>query len=252
MNWTGFAYLIRREFMRFLEIVHTTILPSIISGALFILVFGIALARGGEIAGLPYSAFILPGILIMNLINAPLHNASFSVFEARWHGHIKERLAAPLMHKEHVLSVVIASVLRGFIVSGALLLLFAPFIEVAFAHPVFAFAVAVITAFAFGCAGVIIGLWANDWDGMFIMEPFILLPLTFLGGVFYSIRVLPEFWQKVSLFNPFLYIIDAFRYGLTGVNDTNPWIGLGLVCGLAVVLYGVAHHLYKTGWNLRD
>lgn len=252
MNAIGFTYLVKREIFRFTQKWHSMILSSVINSALFLIIFGLAVGNQLAVSGVDYAAFILSGLIINELITSPFHNASFSVFDGRFWGHINTRLAAPLSHNELMLSVCIGSITRGLIIAFAILLPFSFVINIPYTHPVLALGMAIITAFAAALGGTIIGLWADDFDSVGIIEPFVLMPLTFLGGVFYSIQTLPPVWQQVSLFNPFLYIVNSFRYTLIGVSDTDPWIGFAIVLVLAAILYLVVYNLYRTGWNLRD
>ena len=198
-----------------------------------------------------YTSFLVPGLVMMSVLQNAFANSSSSMVQSKMMGNLVFILLTPLGHWSWFAAYVLAAVVRGFAVGLGVLLVtmwFAPLSAVA---PVWILVFALLGASMLGTLGLIAGLWADKFDQMSSFQNFLITPMTFLSGVFYSIHSLPPFWQQVSHFNPFFYMIDGFRYGFFGVSDVSPWISLGLVGGANVIVAAIALHLLRTGYKIR-
>jgi len=198
-----------------------------------------------------YTAFLVPGLVMMSLLQNAFANSSSSMVQSKMMGNLVFILLTPLGHWSWFAAYVLAAVVRGFAVGLGVLLVtmwFAPLSAVA---PLWIVVFALLGASMLGTLGLIAGLWADKFDQMSSFQNFLITPMTFLSGVFYSIHSLPPFWQQVSHFNPFFYMIDGFRYGFFGVSDVSPWISLALVGGANLIVVGIALHLLRTGYKIR-
>ncbi len=252
-KFIGLISLTRREVSRFMRVWSQTLVPPIITSVLFILIFGYSLEeRIGSIAGVSYLEFILPGLLMMGVLMSAYTNTSSSLYISKFQKNIQEVLVAPLAYWEIIAGLTVAAVLRGFLVGTGILLVGILFTSLKIVHfwviVYFLFFVALIFAFA----GIITALWATSFDKMNVFAVFLITPLTYLGGVFYSIEMLPGIWQKVALFNPILYMVDGFRYGFLGVGDVSLGFSAFLVLALATVFFVICMWLFKIGYGLRS
>lgn len=249
----GFWTLTKRELRRFLTLPNQTIFPPVLMAFLYILIFGYSI--GGsirEMQGHPYITYILPGLIMMGIINAGYQNSTTSLFIARYENFIQDLLVSPLSYLKIVVAYIIGATTRGVIV-GVLSTLVGYLLIDVYAHSIpFLLIFMVVTAATFGAFGILVGLWAERWDNIAIFLNYVITPLVFLGGVFYSIKTLPPIWQKVSMFNPIFYMVDGFRYGMLGTSDVSPYLSLSVTTGLFVVLTSIAFYLFKIGWKLRD
>ena len=258
-NAYGFYTLTKREFLRFFTVPNNTIFPQMITTLFFFLIFGVAV--GSRIAldvDISYLLFILPGLMVQNLINGSYSNPSGSLYTSRSFGNINDVLLAPISALQFTLAYVFAGMLRGFfLMVGTVLvaLVFFAFDASLALPPVHHWGIvlsyAVLTAFAFACTGVIVGLWAKTWEQLNIFINFVVTPLTFLGGVFYTLSMVPDTMAQLTQLNPIFYMISGMRYGMLGIRDSDPLIGLGLMVFVSIVFFVATYTLVLRGWNLK-
>jgi ABC-2 type transport system permease protein len=200
---------------------------------------------------LPYSAFLVPGLVMMSMLQNAFANSSSSLIQSKVTGNIVFVLLPPLSHVEFFGAYVLAAVVRGLVVGAGVLLATVPFVSLPLAHPAWAIMFAVAGSAILGAMGVLAGIWSEKFDQLAAFQSFVIVPATFLAGVFYSIHSLPELWQRVSHLNPFFYMIDGFRYGFFGVSDTPPALSIAVVAAFFAVLSATTLGLLKSGWRLR-
>ncbi len=247
-----FRTLLGREVERFRRVSTQTLFAPAMSATLYLFIFGVSLgARFPDVHGHPYIQFIVPGLIMMGLVNNAFQNTSSSILISKYEGNIVDILTAPISHLEVALAYALGGVARGVAVGGIVLLVSLLFTPLPFAHPAYLLALAVVSAFVFALAGLLAAVWAERFDDMAMLSTFILLPLTYLGGVFYSLELLPPLWRKVSLFNPLLYMIDGIRYGFLGASDVDPAWSLALTLALAATLFTVTILVLRSGYRLR-
>ena len=253
MNWIGLYTLIRREVERTFRVVVQTIFSPLISAALFIFVFGsIVGTRIDAIGGVSYIVFVFPGILTMNVLTSAFTHASSALYFARFIHTIEEVLTAPLSYFEIMISYVASSVARATIVGIAIVFVGVLFNAVEMQDvPLFLLYIIAISVI-FGLLGIITGLAAKSFEQLNILSTFIITPLSFLGGMFYTLDMLPPLAQTITLFNPFFYLVDGVRYAMVGIHDSNLLIGAGLITGLIIILGSIVWYLLKTGWRIRE
>lgn len=250
--WIGFWTLTRREIGRFLTLWRQTVFPPILSALLYVLIFGEALgSRIREIDGWPYTEYILPGLAMMGALTSAYQNASSSLFIAKHEGYIEDVMVAPLAYWEVVLAYTLGSIVRGVIVGALILGVGMLAADLPIAHPIVTVAFLFVVTALLSCAGLIMALWAESWDHVMLLLNFLITPLVFLGGVFYSIEMLPPVWYTVSLFNPIFYMINGLRYGILGVADATPIGSFALSAGLAIGLFAWTVRLFKVGYKLK-
>ncbi len=253
MNVIGTATLVRRELDRAQRVAVQAIVTPWLSALLFIVVFGkIVGARIGDIGGVPYVSFVLPGVLMMSVLTASFMQASSALYFQRFLKNIEEVLIAPLSWSEMVLAFIVSGVLRGFIVGAGIIVIGLFFGAGAMAHPSWFLFYIVIVPLLFSLFGLLVGLWANGFEQLSIVPTFIITPLTFLGGMFNTLDMLPAAIRPVVAFNPFFYMIDGLRYSMTGAADGNVILGAVLLAVLTTALLLVCRHLFAIGWRLRN
>ena len=246
--WTAFRTLLVKEILRFARIWVQTILPPVITMALYFIIFGKLIgSQIGDIEGFRYIDFIVPGLILMSVISNSYANTVSSFYFSRWNKHIDELLIAPIPNWLILAGYVAGGVARGVIVGIVVTIVASFFSDLSIHSFGITFLVFVLTSVLFSLAGFINGVFANSFDDISIIPTFVLTPLTYLGGVFYSMSLLPEFWQTVSMVNPVLYMVNAFRYGLLGVSDINLSSGLAIILGFTLILAIYAHSLMKRG-----
>ena len=249
---TGWRALFYKEVLRFWKVSAQTIAAPVLTALLYMLIFGHLLeGRVTVYDGVGYTSFLVPGLVMMSVLQNAFANSSSSMVQSKMMGNLVFILLTPLGHWSWFAAYVLAAVVRGFAVGLCVLLVtmwFAPLTAVA---PLWILVFAVLGASMLGTLGLIAGLWADKFDQMSSFQNFLITPMTFLSGVFYSIHSLPSFWQQVSHFNPFFYMIDGFRYGFFGVSDISPWTSLGLVGSANLIVAGIALHLLRTGYKIR-
>lgn len=252
-NVSQLSSLIEREILRYVRRPYNTFLPPIITNSLYFAVFGVILGgRIGEVAGVPYIQFVLPGLVVLGAISDAFENGSFSIFHGRWNEYIDEVLTSPMSYRSIVASYVTASAVRGLITSVLIVFVALVFTRVPIAHPFYLLAFLIVITILFGGLGVIGGLWADDWDYLTVLNQFILRPLVFFGAVFYSLGVLPPLWRQVSLLNPMVYMVNGVRYGMIGVSELNVEMSLGVLTGASVIVLAVNLVLFRRGYGLTE
>ncbi len=247
----AFATLILRECYRFVRLSGQTIAPPIVSTLLFILIFGYSLgSRIKQIGGFDYVLFILPGLAAMGVVNNAYANSSTSLFMARMDRSIENMVACPLSPLQMVSAFVIGGLMRGLVVGLLTLAIGIPTVGLEVHHWPHTVLVIGLSSVLFSSLGILSALWAEGWDQIATFTTFFITPFIYLGGVFYSIHMLPAFWQKASLFNPIFYLVDATRWAVLGHSDIPYWYSLAFLAGTALSSYGLCVYLFKKGYKL--
>jgi ABC-2 type transport system permease protein len=248
----GWQTLFYKEVLRFWKVGFQTVAAPVITAILYMMIFGHVLEDSEKVYGqVNYTAFLLPGLVMMSVLQNAFANSSSSLIQSKIMGNLVFLLLTPLSHRAWFVAYVGSSIVRGLAVGSGVMLVTWWYAQPSLVAPLWILVFAVLGAALLGALGLIAGLWAEKFDQMAAFQNFIIMPMTFLSGVFYSIHSLPPFWQRVSHLNPFFYMIDGFRHGFFGVSDVSPWLSLGIV---AVALAGVsalALHLLRTGYKIR-
>jgi len=248
----GFKTLFYKEILRFWKVATQTIAAPVVSAMLYLLIFGHVLdGRVEMLDGVSYTSFLVPGLVMMSVLQNAFANSSSSLIQSKITGNLVFILLPPLSHVEILSAYVTASVLRGLVVGFGVFIITAWFAHLSFVAPLWIVAFALLGAGILGTLGVIAGIWAEKFDQLAAFQNFLITPATFLAGVFYSIKKLPPFWLAVSHFNPFFYMIDGFRYGFFGQSDVSPWTSLAIVAVFFVALAAIAINLLRRGYKLR-
>lgn len=252
MNWHAVRAIYRFEMARTFRTIGESILSPVLTTSLYFVVFGAAIgARMGEVGGVSYGAFIIPGLIMLSLLNESISNAAFGIYMPKWAGTIFELLSAPVGWVEAVLGYVGAAASKS-VMLGLLILLTARFfVDYEIAHPLAMVLFLVLTAVSFSLFGFIIGLWATDFQKLQIIPLMVMTPLTFLGGAFYSIDMLPPVWQKIALFNPVVYLISGFRWSFFGQSDVDVVVSFAAIIGFLVVCLAAVWAIFRSGWRLK-
>lgn len=252
INWVGYKTIVRKEIMRILRIWGQTIVPPAMTMALYFIIFGELIGRRiGDMGGFTYMEYIVPGLVIMSVITNAYGNMVSSFFGAKFGRHIEELLISPLPNWVILAGYVTGSLVRGLIVGVVVLLISLFFTHLQVANFAVTISVLVLTAIVFSLAGMVNAIFARKFDDVTIIPTFVLTPLTYLGGVFYTIALLPEFWQRVSIFNPILYMVNGFRFGILGVSDVSLTQTYGVIIIAGMVLFMWCMWLLKRGVGLR-
>lgn len=251
-NLVGMWTLTHREVSRMLRVWKQTIVPPVLTAVLFILIFGYSLgSRISSVEGFSYINFILPGLLMMGVIMSAYSNTSSSLFLSKFQGNIQEILVAPISYGHIIMSLTIAGVIRGLLVGAGILGVGLLFTKIPVHNAWVLLFFIILVSLVFSLAGIVTALWATDFDGMTVFLTFLITPLTYLGGVFYSINMLPDFWRTVALFNPILYMVDGFRYGFLGFSDVPLMHSFIIVIALNIFFFMLCVHLFRIGYKLR-
>ncbi|MHB1951984.1 MAG: ABC transporter permease [Acidiferrobacteraceae bacterium] len=252
MKWRGWYTLLYKELLRFYKVALQTVGAPVITALLYLLVFSHVLKSRSEVLpGVNYVHFLIPGLMMMSLIQNAFANSSSSLIQSKVTGNLVFILLTPISPGEFLLAFIVASVVRGLLVAGGIYLVALLFMKLPMADPLVVLLFAVLSGGALGALGVIAGIWAEKFDQLAGFQNFIVMPLSFLSGVFYSIRSLPPVWSRVSHFNPFFYMIDGFRYGFFGVSDIAPWTSFAAALLFLVLTSGIALGLVMRGYKLR-
>ena len=252
MNLIGLQTLLAKEIRRFLKVPGQTLGQPVVVTSLYFVIFGFSLGgRISQFQGVPYARFIVPGLVMMGVIQNAFLNTSSSMFVMKIQGTIVDLLVAPLGTKEFLTAFITAAMLRGLLVGALMWLVAAAFTGFQIAHPAWTIAFALLVAATFSLIGLIVAIWSQKFEQLNLVPAFIITPLTFLGGVFYDISHLPSPWREVASANPVLYMVEGLRYGILGVSSTSEWVGLGITGGLCAVCLGVAVWMIETGYRLR-
>ena len=253
MNIHGMRAIYRFEMARAFRTVGQSIISPVLSTSLYFIVFGSAIgSRMGNIDGVSYGAFIIPGLIMLSLLNESISNASFGIYMPKWSGTIYELLSAPVSWIEVLVGYVGAAASKSVLLGLLILATARIFVPYEVAHPVWMLTFLVLTAITFSLFGFIIGLWADNFQKLQVIPILIVTPLTFLGGAFYSISMLPPLWQKVSLVNPVVYLISGFRWSFYGVADVHIAVSTGMTVTFLAICLGVVWWVFKTGYKIRN
>ena len=248
----GFWTLFKKEILRFWKVLLQTVAAPILTALLYMLIFSHVLEAHVQVyPGVGYTAFLMPGLVMMSLLQNAFANSSSSLIQSKITGNILFVLLPPLSYMEFFLAYMLAALLRGLVIGVGVLLVGLFFTDLELRHPLWILAFALASGIVFACIGMVAGIWADKFDHLSGVQNFVIMPLTFLSGVFYSIHSLPAFWQGLSHFNPVFYMIDGFRYGFFGVADVNPWLGLAVVVPSALICSALTLWMLRSGYKLR-
>ena len=251
-NWVAYRTIAAKEIRRFIRIWLQTVLPAAITMGLYLIIFGGLIGpRIGEMAGYRYMDFIIPGVIMLSVITNSYANVVSSFFGAKFQRHIEELLISPIPNYVILLGYVSGGVARGLCVAVAVTGVSMFFWDVTIHHIGITVVVMALTATLFSLAGFINGVFAKTFDDISIIPTFVLTPLTYLGGIFYTIDMLPGFWQGASLLNPILYMVDAFRFGILGVSDISVWTAFSIIIAFIAALYATCLYLLNRGIGVR-
>jgi len=249
---SGFPTLLYKEVLRFWKVSTQTIGAPVLTASLFLFVFGHVMeGRVRVYQNVPYTAFLVLGLVMMSLLQNAFANSSSSLIQSKITGNIIFVLLPPLSYAEFFAAYVLAAVVRGMVVGAAVMLVTLPFVDMEFRHPQWILAFAFCGSAVLGALGMMAGIWAEKIDQVASFQNFFIMPLTFLSGVFYSIHSLPAFWQELSRFNPFFYVIDGFRYGFFGISDVDPLRSLAVVAAFLAAVSALTLAVLRSGYKLR-
>ncbi|MEN9618389.1 MAG: hypothetical protein RL406_626 [Pseudomonadota bacterium] len=257
---TGWTMLFYKEVLRFWKVSFQTVAAPVLTAVMYLMIFGHVLEEHVQVYdGVSYTAFLIPGLVMMSVLQNAFANSSSSMVQSKIMGNLVFLLLTPLSHWSWFFAYALSAMVRGVLVGAGVLLAGVLFVwqssvlnfSLMPSQPVWVITFAVLGALMLGTLGLIAGLWADKFDQMAAFQNFIIMPMTFLSGVFYSIHSLPSFWQSVSHLNPFFYMIDGFRFGFFGQSDVSPWLSLGVVGVCLITVSAIALHLLRTGYKIR-
>ncbi len=249
MGWQALFY---KEILRFWKVSFQTVAAPVLTSLLYLLIFGHVMADRVKVYdSVSYAAFLVPGLVMMSVLQNAFANSSSSLIQSKIMGNLVFILLAPLNHWSWFVAYVGSSMVRGLVVGLGVLTVTLFFADLSLVAPVWILVFAFLGAAMLGALGLIAGLWSEKFDQMAAFQNFVIMPMTFLSGVFYSIHSLPPFWQTLSHLNPFFYMIDGFRYGFFGISDVSPWLSLSLVLSAFVIVSGIALSMLKSGYKIR-
>ena len=252
MNLYGVRAIYVFELSRWLRTLGQSILAPVVSTSLYFVVFGSAIgSRMASVGGVSYGAFIVPGLLMLSVLTESLSNASFGIYMPKWAGTIYELLSAPVSWVETVAGYVGAAATKSVLLGLIILVTARLFVPFHIVHPVWMAAFLVLTAITFSLFGFVIGVWADGFEKLQIVPLLVVTPLTFLGGSFYSINMLPPIWQKITLFNPVVYLVSGFRWSFYGTSDVGVGISLGMTLVFMAICLGAVWWIFRTGYKLK-
>lgn len=253
MNYHGIKSIYKYELLRFFRTFIGSVASPVISTSLYFIVFGSAIgSKMSHMNGIPFGAFIVPGLLLLSVLTESLSNASFGIYMPRFTGTIYEVLSAPLSALEVVIGYVGAAATKSLILGLVILTTARLFVPFTVLHPFWMLVILILTSITFCLFGFIIGIWADGFEKLQLVPMMIVTPLTFLGGSFYSINMLPKFWQAVSLFNPIVYLISAFRWSFYGSSDVNVSFSLGMILVFMSICLIAIWAIFKTGYRIKS
>ncbi len=257
---TGWTMLFYKEVLRFWKVSFQTVAAPVLTAVMYLMIFGHVLEAHVQVYdGVSYTAFLIPGLVMMSVLQNAFANSSSSMVQSKIMGNLVFLLLTPLSHWSWFFAYALSAMVRGLIVGAGVLLAGVLFVwqssvlnfSLMPTQPLWVITFAVLGALMLGSLGLIAGLWADKFDQMAAFQNFSIMPMTFLSGVFYAIHSLPSFWQNVSHLNPFFYMIDGFRFGFFGQSDVSPWLSLGVVGVCLTLVSGIALHLLRTGYKIR-
>ncbi len=253
MNLQAIRAIYLFELARTWRTLLQSIATPVISTSLYFVVFGSAIGSSmTEVHGVSYGAFIVPGLIMLALLTESISNASFGIYMPRYSGTIYELLSAPVSPLEIVIGYVGAAATKSIILGLVILITARLFVDFEILHPLWMLALLLLTAFSFSLFGFIIGIWADGWEKLQVVPALIVTPLAFLGGSFYSISMLPPLWQTITLFNPVVYLINAFRWSFFGVADVDVGVSLAMMAGFLAICLGVVSWMFRSGYRLKN
>lgn len=253
MNWLAVKAIYAFEMKRFFRTIGQSIISPVLSTSLYFVVFGAAIGgRIQQVDGISYGAFIVPGLIMLSVITQSISNASFGIYFPKFIGTVYELLSAPVNFLEIVMGYVGAAATKGLFVGTIILITAFFFVDISIAHPFAMVAFLVLTCISFALMGFIIGIWAENFEQLQLVPLLIITPLVFLGGTFYSISMLPPFWQGVSMFNPVVYLISGFRWSFFDTSDVPVVISLLAIAAFTMVCLFVIWRIFRSGWRLRQ
>lgn len=252
-NWLGMATLFRRELWRFMKVWNQTVAAPVVTTLIWLAILTLALSgnRGGGVAELPFNEFIAPGLIMMSVMQNAFANSSSSLMLSKVQGSIVDILMPPLTADEITAAYIGGGIVRGLCVGVAVFVVISLFVPIALPHPLLALAYVVLASMMLALLGFLGGLWAQGFDQMSAITNYVITPLSFLSGTFYSVNALPGMWHVICYYNPFFYVIDGFRYALTGYHDGSIAVGLTVICGLNAVLWFTVRRILLSGWRLK-
>jgi ABC-2 type transport system permease protein len=253
MNWYAVKAIYRFEMARTFRTLMQSIAAPVLSTALYFVVFGAAIgARMGNVDGVGYGSFIVPGLTMLSILTESVSNASFGIYLPKWSGTIFELLSAPVSYVEVLVGYVGAAATKSMMLGALILVTARVFVPYEVLHPVWMLAFLALTAVTFSMLGFIIGIWAGSFEQLQVVPLMILTPLTFLGGAFYSISMLPPVWQKITLFNPVVYLISGFRWSFFGASDVNVVASAGATLAFLALCVSAVAFIFRTGYKLKN
>ncbi|MEY2893901.1 MAG: hypothetical protein RJA98_3809 [Pseudomonadota bacterium] len=251
--WSGAATLLYKEVLRFWKVAFQTVAAPVLTAVLYLMIFGHVLEDHVKVyETVRYTSFLIPGLVMMSVLQNAFSNSSSSLIQSKVTGNLVFLLVAPLSHWAWFVAYVGASIVRGLVVGAGVMAVTVWFAPLSLAEPLWVLTFALLGAGMLGALGLIAGLWAEKFDQLAAFQNFVIMPMTFLSGVFYSVQSLPAFWQGASHLNPFFYMIDGFRHGFFGVSDASPWLSLAVVGGAFVGVSALALHLLRIGYKIRS
>jgi ABC-2 type transport system permease protein len=252
MNWHAVRAIYHFEMARTFRTMVQSILTPVLTTSLYFVVFGSAIgSRMTEIDGVPFAAFIVPGLIMLSVLNESIGNASFGIYFPKWSGTIYELLSAPVGTTEIVLGYVGAAATKSVLIGLIILATSAFFVPLQILHPLWMLVFLLLTALTFSLFGFVLGIWATSWERLQFVPALIVTPLTFLGGSFYSIDMLPPLWRTITLFNPVVYLISGFRWSFYGTADVNVALSFGIIIAVLAGCLVLVSWMIRTGWRLR-
>ena len=252
MNWRGFYAIYRYEMLRWLRTVAQSVIAPVVSTSLYFVVFGSAIgSHMNAIDGVPYAAFLVPGLAMLSILTQSVSNAAFGIYFTKWSGTIFELLSAPVSWAEAACGYVGAAATKSIILGAIIIVTARLFVSYSILHPVWMVAFLLLTSVTFSLLGFIIGIWAKNFEQLQIVPLLVVTPLTFLGGSFYSVTMLPPFWQKVSLANPVLYLLSGFRWSFYGTTDVGLGLSLTMTLLFLVLCLAAVWWIFRTGYKLK-
>ena len=253
LNWHAVLSIYRFEMARTFRTITQSIASPVLSTSLYFVVFGAAIgSRMGSVEGVSYGAFIIPGLIMLSLLNESISNASFGIYMPKWSGTIYELLSAPVSFVEVVLGYVGAAATKSLMLGLLILVTARLFVPYEIQHPVWMVAFLLLTALTFSLFGFIIGLWADDFQKLQVIPLLVVTPLAFLGGSFYSIGMLPPLWQKIALLNPVVYLVSGFRWSFFGTADVGVGVSLAMIALFLAACLGAVWWIFRTGYKLKN
>ena len=248
----GFLTLLKKEMLRFFKVSFQTVAAPVLTALLYLLIFSHVLEGNVKVfEGIGYTSFLVPGLVMMSVLQNAFANSSSSVIQSKITGNIVFVLLPPLSHWELYAAYVIAAMVRGMVVGFGVFIVTVWFTHISFVSPLWILSFALLGSALLGTLGLIGGVWADKFDQIAAFQNFFIMPMTFLSGVFYSVKSLPAFWQGLSHLNPFFYMVDGFRYGFFGKSDVSPWVSLGVVAAALGVVAAIALRMLSSGYKLR-